>query len=230
MKVKRKGNALSSPLSSPSSSFKDADSLLKLLPVTILALAFSLPNQDREVLAYLISRSMNGSNQSYHGKSKCRSVKKMGAFECGCFECYTSFWYRWDLSPNRELIHRVIEEFEEHLVVNESPRKQNRGGKKKGSKKVDVIKLADEKDSAEILPAVEDEVVMMRQEKTEGLVMEEHEEEKIGSGDVLEMEVVTVQAAMGLGASYHKGFARKVLPDVVGLLNSRLWSLWSPGI
>ncbi|KAF2311493.1 hypothetical protein GH714_024307 [Hevea brasiliensis] len=39
-----------------SSSYKDTDSVLKLLPVAILALALSLPNQDREVLAYLIAR------------------------------------------------------------------------------------------------------------------------------------------------------------------------------
>ncbi|KAL2547225.1 uncharacterized protein Fot_16458 [Forsythia ovata] len=28
----------------------------------------------------------------------------------------------------------------------------------------------------------------------------------------------------------HKGLARKVLPDVLGLFNSRLWSLWNPNV
>lgn len=28
----------------------------------------------------------------------------------------------------------------------------------------------------------------------------------------------------------HKGLARKVLPDVIGLLNSRLWNLWGPNV
>lgn len=28
----------------------------------------------------------------------------------------------------------------------------------------------------------------------------------------------------------HKGLARKVLPDIMGLLNSRLWNLWSPNV
>lgn len=27
---------------------------------------------------------------------------------------------------------------------------------------------------------------------------------------------------------HHKGLVRKVLPDVLGLFNSRLWNLWSP--
>ncbi|KAJ9701026.1 hypothetical protein PVL29_006396 [Vitis rotundifolia] len=39
----------------------------------------------------------------------------------------------------------------------------------------------------------------------------------------LEMEVVSALAP----ASHHKGLARKVLLDVVGLLNLRLWSLWT---
>lgn len=30
--------------------------------------------------------------------------------------------------------------------------------------------------------------------------------------------------------SNHKGLARKVLPDVLGLFNSRLWGLWNPNV
>ncbi|XWS37096.1 hypothetical protein CRYUN_Cryun19dG0013400 [Craigia yunnanensis] len=41
----------------------------------------------------------------------------------------------------------------------------------------------------------------------------------------LEMEVVAVTTGVS-----HKGLARKVLPDVVGLFNSRLWSHWGPSI
>ena len=37
-------------------------------------------------------------------------------------------------------------------------------------------------------------------------------------------------ASISTPAAYHNGLARKVLPDVVGLLNSRLWSLWGPNI
>ena len=40
----------------------------------------------------------------------------------------------------------------------------------------------------------------------------------------LDMEVASVSEA------YHKGLAKNILPDMVGLLNSCLWSLWSPNI
>jgi hypothetical protein len=32
---------------------------------------------------------------------------------CGCCGCYKSFWARWDASPNRHLIHRIIDAVEE---------------------------------------------------------------------------------------------------------------------
>ncbi|KAJ4827183.1 hypothetical protein Tsubulata_030174 [Turnera subulata] len=31
---------------------------------------------------------------------------KAPVFDCDCFDCYTSYWFRWDSSPNRELIHQ----------------------------------------------------------------------------------------------------------------------------
>ncbi|CAK7336752.1 unnamed protein product [Dovyalis caffra] len=260
-KVKRKGKVypyLPSPSSPSNSSYKDPDSVLKLLPVTILALALSLPNQDREVLAYLIARSIfitTTTNPSLlvtqHPKNKCKTKiattsankndkycgQKVPLFQCGCFDCYTRFWYRWDSSPNRDFIHQVIEAFEEHLAQNiESPKKHNRG-KKKGK----VLMMGDvESDNIlfnipEIsVPETECEVMVM-QENLESGETDENEvafEEEIGSEEVtgnLEMEVVTVHAS-GYN-DCHKGLARKVLPDVMGLLNSRLWSnLWSPGM
>lgn len=51
-------------------------------------------------------------------------------FECDCFDCYTSSWFKWDSSPNRELIHQAIEAFEESLATsNEITKKKT---KKKG--------------------------------------------------------------------------------------------------
>ncbi|MBA0604384.1 hypothetical protein Godav_017047, partial [Gossypium davidsonii] len=42
------------------------------------------------------------------------------------------FWHRWDSSPNRDLIHQVIEAFEDHLVQNEAtPKKQCKASRKK---------------------------------------------------------------------------------------------------
>ncbi|XP_035844435.1 uncharacterized protein LOC110927385 [Helianthus annuus] len=39
-------------------------------------------------------------------------------FNCNCFRCYTSFWVRWDASPNRKVIHEIIDAYEDGLVHN----------------------------------------------------------------------------------------------------------------
>ncbi|KDP22594.1 hypothetical protein JCGZ_26425 [Jatropha curcas] len=250
MKVKRKGNMfpfLSSPSPSlSSSSYKDPDSVLKLLPVAILALALSLPNQDREVLAYLIARSIIATtanlNTTQHLKNKCKTpnngknknLQKVPPFQCGCFDCYTSFWYRWDSSPNRVLIHQVIEAFEEHLLQSESPKKQSKV--KKRVNKISVASVASDisvfkpKSEPQISVAEgECNVVMAPADDIDGGDMEGSdvvgEEGKMTES--IDMEVVTVQVEAVV--ANHKGLVRKVLPDVIGLLNSRLWSLWSPG-
>ncbi|GAB4829493.1 hypothetical protein Ancab_019166 [Ancistrocladus abbreviatus] len=51
---------------------------------------------------------------------------------------------------------------------------------------------------------------------------------------VVQAEAKAKEAALGVVPSpvggNHKGLARKVLPDVIGLLNSRLWNLWDPNV
>ncbi|KAF2292918.1 hypothetical protein GH714_029842 [Hevea brasiliensis] len=131
---------------------KDGDvfSVLKLLPAAILTLASVLSLEDREVLAYMITRSLktttnsNPNNPSSISQdSKRKSSKKLSnassssttatinhkspIFDCDCFDCYTSYWFRWDSSPNRELLHQVIEAFDEHLTNGEQSRKSYRG-------------------------------------------------------------------------------------------------------
>ncbi|XP_020268122.1 transcription elongation factor SPT5-like [Asparagus officinalis] len=53
---------------------------------------------------------------------------------CSCFGCYKSFWARWDASPNRHVIHLILDAFEETLESKEANRKKKRGLK---SKKID---------------------------------------------------------------------------------------------
>ncbi|KAJ6875845.1 hypothetical protein NC652_035273 [Populus alba x Populus x berolinensis] len=259
MKVERKGKAyLSQPSASSSSrfSYKDPDSVLKLLPVTILALALSLPNQDREVLAYLIARSIfvttapdPSSLITQHPKNKCKTKRtaskndkycdqKVPSFQCGCFDCYTRFWYRWDSSPNRDFIHQVIEPFEEHLVQKIESSKKHSRGKKKGK----VLMMGHFESDNVLFNLLEIAVpktvceVMIMQENLESGEIEGNEvvfeEEMVGEEVTrnLEMEVVTGHAS-GYNDNNHKGLAMKVLLDVMGLLNCRLWSnLWSPGM
>ncbi|XP_021286921.1 uncharacterized protein LOC110418502 [Herrania umbratica] len=236
MKVKKKG-AVYPPLSSPSSPvcYRDPNSVLKLLPVAILTLALPLPPQDQEVLAYMITRSIisttNPSTFNHQSKNKCKKGKAP-LFQCGCFDCYTRFWHRWDSSPNRDLIHQVIEAFEDHLLQNEVSKKHNKAARKKDkeiyeSNVVSVNALHREQSQDSEISMVENEA-LAEAENGGGRGGPEHEGEGNVDDEVtgnLEMEVVTVAT----GAS-HKGLARKVLPDVVGLFNSRLWSLWGPSI
>ena len=52
-------------------------------------------------------------------------------FECNCFDCYTSYWFKWDSSPNRKLIHQAIEVFEDHLAHGKKSKKVNGRGKRR---------------------------------------------------------------------------------------------------
>ena len=105
---------------------------LSFLPATILTLTVALSPEDREVLAYLLSSScsnyssvtvnFNGSPQQQQQRN--RVVAKRGSlssdhppqFNCNCFRCYTSYWVRWDESPNRQVIHEIIDAFEAELA------------------------------------------------------------------------------------------------------------------
>ncbi|KAG2320000.1 hypothetical protein Bca52824_013213 [Brassica carinata] len=45
--------------------------------------------------------------------------------------CYTCYWVRWDSSPNRQLIHEIIDAFEDNLEKRkQTKKKKNVSGKK----------------------------------------------------------------------------------------------------
>ncbi|CAL0309108.1 unnamed protein product [Lupinus luteus] len=112
---------------------------LSFLPAAILTLAAALSPEDREVLAYLISCS---SNNNFSGNSRRSTTTNKNSnsntavaagdhaplFNCSCFRCYTSYWVRWDSSSNRQLIHEIIDAFEDWLA------QQNNSNSIKGCK------------------------------------------------------------------------------------------------
>ncbi|KAJ0017485.1 hypothetical protein Pint_09716 [Pistacia integerrima] len=125
---------------------------LSFLPATILTLTAALSPEDREVLAYLISCSNHNicvvnNSQSQRknnntqktasaslGKSKSNSSNSNDHppfFNCDCFRCYMSYWVRWDASPNRQLIHEIIDAFEDDLLRDNKKVKSNKKDKKK---------------------------------------------------------------------------------------------------
>lgn len=278
MKIKNKGKVYPSPNSSSSSSSNDREvlSVLNLLPAAILALASVLSLEDREVLAYMITRSIkttSSSSSSLTQESKKKASKKAGhssnghkppMFDCDCFDCYTSYWYRWDSSANRELIHQVIEAFEDHLTHGEKSKKNNGRGKRKDKlgrsrdhqaqtpkpipdapahsflapPPLPPPTMTTPEEVAAEIPCVvlevalpENDVISSTTEKNDGF---EGNKGEVNENDAVAEELAEVggdDVAVVLGtmaANEHKGLARKVLPDVLGLFNSRLWSLWSP--
>ncbi|CAN7064286.1 unnamed protein product [Brassica oleracea var. botrytis] len=122
----------------PSPQIKSDNQLHSLLPVAIYSLAAVLSPQDREVLAYLISTASYSGERNFTSrvnKTKPRIVSHSDnhspLFHCDCFSCYTSYWVRWDSSPSRQLIHEIIDAFEDSLEKKkQTKKKKNITGKK----------------------------------------------------------------------------------------------------
>ncbi|XP_023742804.1 uncharacterized protein LOC111890960 [Lactuca sativa] len=95
---------------------------LALLPAAIFTLTVALSQEDKEVLAYLVSSTnFPTARKSTTTSTTCKSSSSSAAdhpplFNCSCFRCYMSYWVRWDSSPNRQLIHEIIDAFEDGLV------------------------------------------------------------------------------------------------------------------
>ncbi|KAG6573487.1 hypothetical protein SDJN03_27374, partial [Cucurbita argyrosperma subsp. sororia] len=126
----------------------------RFLPAAILTLAAALTSEDRQVLAYLISSA----DKNYSGhRGKCSQQKptttpsaKFGsdhspAFSCGCFRCYTRYWVRWDSSPNREVIHEIIEAYEEKLAETQKGKRNKKERKKRNEGIEEKGRLIEEK-------------------------------------------------------------------------------------
>ncbi|KAK2992837.1 LOW QUALITY PROTEIN: hypothetical protein RJ640_019319, partial [Escallonia rubra] len=226
MNVRNKGKVHPSP-SSSSTPNAEAFSVMNLLPAAILALVSILSLQDREVLAYVILRSMKSTNPATVSDEKKKTQKKSGmphkpsVFDCECFDCYTSYWFRWDSSPNHELIHQAIEAFEDHLS---NPSKKVRGKKRDKSGRFDSVRFADTtspdgKPGAAAVSQPENNVIEVASAEEDARETSEDAAEEV-------MPVKEEAARGGAAVSGHKGLVRKVLPDVLWLFNPRLWGLW----
>ncbi|XP_073037728.1 uncharacterized protein [Primulina eburnea] len=121
-----------------------SDQVLSFLPAVILTLTAALSLDEREVLAYLIScSSANFSKKTpfASGCSKDAAADHPPHFNCYCFRCYTSYWVKWDSSPNRQLIHEIIDAFEDSLLSEKKKEKNKKERRKGKSIKSDIINL-----------------------------------------------------------------------------------------
>ncbi|KAM3328059.1 GPI-anchored hemophore cfmA [Capsicum galapagoense] len=71
-----------------------------------------------------------------HGGGVGGGADHVTSFNCYCFSCYMSYWVKWDSSPNRQLIHEILDAYEDGLHSKKSKkerRKQNGSSKQNGS-------------------------------------------------------------------------------------------------
>ncbi|KAL2510595.1 hypothetical protein Adt_16195 [Abeliophyllum distichum] len=100
-----------------------------------MTLTVALSPEDKVVLAYLIScSSTNFSNNHRKATHKTTNAaaatsscaKVGGLFNCNCFRCYMNYWAKGDSLPNRQLIHKVIDAYEDNLLMQNKKDKSNR--------------------------------------------------------------------------------------------------------
>ncbi|KAL5723896.1 hypothetical protein ACHQM5_007234 [Ranunculus cassubicifolius] len=181
---------------------------LAFLPSTILTLADALSPQDRQVLAYLLSCSgappttTTTTSTSKKNPSLQKSVN--GAehpphFNCNCFKCY---WLRWDASPNRQLIHDIIDAYEDELP--KKKKMMNINKKERKNKK---------RETKNQLKRFEDESSKVGNSgESESIVLMSSVPDAASSGD-----------EGGEGEEFEKGTVRKF----VSFIGETIWGVWN---
>ncbi|KAF8030262.1 hypothetical protein BT93_E2649 [Corymbia citriodora subsp. variegata] len=197
------------PSPPPPPAVSDHNHLLSLLPAAILALTAALSPQDREVLAYLISNNNNNHfNHQHHnrGKNKSGNCDHPPCFTCDCFRCYMSYWVRWDASPNGQLIHEIIDAFEDGLVLKSKNKNNPKNAKGKNGR--DRRKRS----GAGAEPATDPKRPESSAVKNESVDKKE-EANSSGGGE----------AGGGGEEEMEKGSVRKL----VSFIGERIWGVWN---
>ncbi|CAI9286623.1 unnamed protein product [Lactuca saligna] len=183
---------------------------LSLLPLAIATLAAALAPEDQEVLAYLLSSSANTTIFSTGGKPTNKSGggassggDHLPQFNCNCFRCYTSFWVRWDASPNRKVIHEIIDAYEDGLIHN---KKNGKSKKERKNNKTASSSSSSPSSSSSCrvshAPLTASESVINAPPQSEQKGSDEEDEIAIGSSE--------------------KGSVRKI----VSFIGERIWGVW----
>jgi len=187
-------------------------SVPKFLPEAIITLSITLPQEDQEVLFYLIACSLKAfSMENNQGKSSKRGRKNISShgpsFDCSCFECYLGFWGRWNDSPNRDVIHEAIEMFEDHMAGIGTSSESRRNGKK--------MKAKEEKlHTKELITWLGSNNDLGRENTGVG-----GEEKLIGQSN---------QSSGYVGLGLDRSFMGRMLLPLTGFLTENLWTVWSP--
>lgn len=185
----------------------------------------------------MITRSLKSADETITNRKKTKPKKstppphKSPSFDCECFECYTTYWFRWDSSPHRELIHQAIEAFEEHLSSAERATAKSAAKSRRREKEKDKIPVEERVAGSNPSLVVVEVGSETSRESIAGEEGATAEEDRVSDEEASGGHKVKVEAELQREQQQqHKGLARKVLPDVIGLLNSRLWNLWGPNV
>jgi hypothetical protein len=205
----------------------DADAAVAL-PAAVLALASALTAEEQEVLAYLLSC---GGAAVVGGRPRRRRGPHPPEMGCACFGCYKSFWARWDASPNRHLIHRIIDAVEEEGgagAPRRPPRRRRRGGGAGGGRRGGGD-AADE-DAAETGPGV-DHDNLPACDGGSGMDMDHRchgEYDGDGDGDEEEEETSSVDGDDASVDSEGGGSAEKsTVGRLVRFIGEKVWGAWN---
>lgn len=221
---------------------------LRLLPAAILALTAALGPEDQQVLAYLVTSSLQGAAVQHPEQPPVRGRRRRAhppAIGCGCFDCYTSFWSRWDCSPDRELIHDAIDAFEDHLAAAESSfsatpsssSKRRDKGKRKAPPTPPPMSPKSPEHQAEKVqepyPAPASPHPPPPPAPAASTVESDEEEKVPEDSSEAEAEVEAEAEAEAMENAELEGEEeerKRGWADVLGMLNLRLWGIWSPAV
>lgn len=203
-------------------------SVPKFLPETVITLSMTLPHEDQEVLFYLIACSLKAlSMENNQGKNSRRDRNNNSShgpsFDCNCFECYVDFWGRWNVSPNRDLIHKAIDMFEDHIAGNETASESRKNGKKMKARenklhaKELITWLESNSDLGQEIADVEGEEKLI-------IGKSDQSSDYVGKVEKSRPQLKYCFHTVGLDKSYMR---RMVLP-LMGFLTENLWTVWSP--
>ncbi|KAI5672952.1 hypothetical protein M9H77_13316 [Catharanthus roseus] len=232
-KLYRKGTVHPTPTPTPTPTpppfiSSELQQLLSFLPAAILTLTLALSPQDKQVLAYLIScsstnfsgnpKNKNNNNNNISSRSGGGADDHPPSFNCYCFWCYMSYWIRWDSSPNRQLIHEIIDAFEDNLLVRQNKKGKGKKERRKGKRFTPELKNTCSEQSC-----------INKEEKIIPNDSESHVEEEGSTTD----DVSAAAAAAGGDDNNDHVYAEEEGSDkgsvrrFVSFLGEKIWGVWN---
>ncbi|CAA0826492.1 Unknown protein [Striga hermonthica] len=184
--------------------------------ILLLRQPFQQQPQERPQIIRLRRRCIPPAGVASRGGSK--GDDHPSCFSCNCFRCYMSYWVKWDSSPNRQLIHEIIDSFEESLLKG-SKKEKNKRERRKGKNvqvKISAGILAVEPKSPETAAAVPEFNFGESSFAAAGGGPGEIGDGGAGDEDIDEEAEVEEEEEM------EKGSVRKL----VSFLGERIWSVW----